>query len=39
MTVSNDSLDAARCRIQAAYDPSLIRSAGRILAERLGAHL
>jgi L-2,4-diaminobutyrate decarboxylase len=39
MPVSNDSLDAARRRIQAAYDPNLIRSAGRVLADRLSAHL
>jgi L-2,4-diaminobutyrate decarboxylase len=39
MTVSNDSLDAARRRIQVAYDPNLMKSAGQILADRLGAHL
>src|SRR5262245_21209158 len=39
MPESTDSLDAARRRIQAAFDPNLIKSAGRVLAERLGDHL
>jgi L-2,4-diaminobutyrate decarboxylase len=39
MTVSNDSLDAARRRIETAYDPRLIKSAGRVLADHLAGHL
>jgi len=39
MTVSHDSLDAARQRIAAAYDPRLIQSAGCVLADRLSEHL
>ena len=35
----NDSLDAARRRICAAYDPRLIQSAGRRLADLLAEHL
>ncbi|MGE5195510.1 MAG: pyridoxal phosphate-dependent decarboxylase family protein [Deltaproteobacteria bacterium] len=39
MTDSNDSLDAARRRIQAAYDPQLVKSAGHVLADLLAGHL
>jgi L-2,4-diaminobutyrate decarboxylase len=39
MAVPEDSLEAARRRIQAAYDPRLIQSAGRTLADLLAGHL
>lgn len=39
MTAPTDSLDAARHRIQAAYDPRLLQDAGRTLADLLADHL
>jgi L-2,4-diaminobutyrate decarboxylase len=39
MTKPTDSLDAARQRIRAAYDPRLLHAAGRTLADLLAEHL
>ena len=39
MSASDDHLDAARSRIQRAYDPELVRAAGHALAEQLAGHL
>lgn len=39
MTVSHDSLEAARERIEAAYDPRLVHIAGHTLADLLAGHL
>jgi L-2,4-diaminobutyrate decarboxylase len=39
MTPADDPLESARRRIQAAYDPRLIQSAGHTLVDLLGAHL
>src|SRR5258708_22385028 len=39
MTLPGDSLDAARRRIQAAYDPGLVKMAGRTLADLLAENL
>ncbi len=38
MSIDSDSLTSARQRIQAAYDPALLRSAGHRLADLLGEH-
>src|SRR5262249_31484593 len=39
MTAPTDSLEAARERIRAAYDPRLLHAAGRTLADLLAEHL